>query len=378
MDDGIKINRGLRGVYFERSSISSIDGLKGELNYRGYSIDELAQYSTFEEVAYLLIYGELPNQKTLNNFESKLKNYRAIPQEIYKIIDSLKDGHPMDVLRTAVSALATLDKESQKFSEDSFIENGIKLTSQIPTIIASHNSIRNDKKPVNPNPDLSHAANWLWMLKGVKPTIEASRLADKDFILHSEHGSNASSFAARTTVGTNANFHAAIVTAISTLAGPSHGGAAEDVMKMLQEIGIPENVKPYILEKRKNKEPITGFGHRVYRVEDPRAKHMKEGVKKVSLEMGEPKWFNILEEVVKEMQPFSRHGLNVNVDFYSGALYKLHNIPNDLFVPIFAIGRVPGWTIQCIEQLRNNILIRPLTLYNGPKTRKYIPISKRT
>ena len=146
MDDGIKINRGLRGVYFERSSISSIDGLKGELNYRGYSIDELAQYSTFEEVAYLLIYGELPNKKALNNFESKLKNHRAIPQEIYKIIDSLKDGHPMDVLRTAVSALATLDKESQKFSEDSFIENGIKLTSQIPTIIASHNSIRNDKR----------------------------------------------------------------------------------------------------------------------------------------------------------------------------------------------------------------------------------------
>ena len=377
MDDEIKINSGLRGVYFERSSISSIDGTKGELYYRGYSIDDLAKYSTFEEVAYMLIFGEMPNQNDLIEFQNKLKKHRTIPKEIHKIIENLKDGHPMDVLRTSVSALASLDQSSQSFSESAFIENGLKLTSQIPTIIASHNSIRNGNKPVDPNPDFTHASNWLWMLKGEKPSQEASKLADIDFILHAEHGSNASSFAARTTIGTNANLHAAFVTAISTLAGPAHGGAAEDVMKMLQDIGTPENVKTYILEKRKKREPITGFGHRVYKVEDPRAKHMKEGVKKVSIEMGEPKWFNILEALVKEMKPFSRHGLNVNVDFYSGALYKLHNIPPDLFVPIFAIGRVPGWIIQCIEQLRNNILIRPLTLYNGPKPRKYIPISQR-
>ena len=377
MTDQVKINRGLKGVYFERSGVSHIDGAKGELSYRGYSIHDLATHSTFEEVAYLLIHGELPNQKELNAFEDNLKAARELPSAVYDVIRAAKDGHPMDVLRTAVSALAALEPTSQRVDEKGFLENGIRLMSQVPMIIAAHHNIRNGRAPVAPDTDLTHAANWLWMLKGEKPSQDTARLADVDFILHAEHGSNASSFAARVTVGTEANLHGAIVTALSTLAGPAHGGAAEDVMKMVHEIGNAENAAHYVKEKRAAREAVTGFGHRVYRAEDPRARHMREGVKKLGEEMGAPEWYEILQAVVEAMKPYSRHGLNVNVDFYSGVIYQLHGIPMDLYVPIFAIGRMPGWIIQCLEQLRGNILIRPLTLYNGPDLRPYVGMADR-
>ncbi|MCG6559053.1 citrate (Si)-synthase [Ruegeria sp. 1NDH52C] len=377
MSDEVKINRGLVGVYFERSGVSHIDGSQGELSYRGYSIHDLATHSTFEEVAYLLIHGELPSVAELADFDSRLKAARSLPPAVLDIIRATKDGHPMDVLRTAVSALAALEPGSRAVSEEAFVENGISLTSQIPMIVAAHEAIRNGRDPVTPDNTLSHAANWLWMLKGEKPSTDAARLADVDFILHAEHGSNASSFAARVTIGTEANLHGAIVTALSTLAGPAHGGAAEDVMKMVQEIGSPEKAADYVKAKRKAREPVTGFGHRVYRTEDPRARHMREGVRKLGEEMGAPEWYAILQAVVAAMQPYARHGLNVNVDFYSGVIYQLHGIPMDLYVPIFAIGRVPGWIVQCIEQLRRNILIRPLTLYDGPDPRAYVPIGKR-
>ena len=377
MTDQVKINRGLKGVYFERSGVSHIDGAKGELSYRGYSIHDLATHSTFEEVAYLLIHGELPNQKELNAFEDNLKAARELPSAVYDVIRAAKDGHPMDVLRTAVSALAALEPTSQRVDEKGFLENGIRLMSQVPMIIAAHHNIRNGRAPLAPDTELSHAANWLWMLKGEKPSQDTARLADVDFILHAEHGSNASSFAARVTVGTEANLHGAIVTALSTLAGPAHGGAAEDVMKMVHEIGKAENAAHYVKEKRAAREAVTGFGHRVYRAEDPRARHMREGVKKLGEEMGAPEWYEILQAVVEAMKPYSRHGLNVNVDFYSGVIYQLHGIPMDLYVPIFAIGRMPGWIIQCLEQLRGNILIRPLTLYNGPDMRPYVGMADR-
>ncbi len=377
MNDTVKINRGLKGIYFERSATSHIDGAKGELSYCGYSIHDLATHSTFEEVAYLLIHGELPNETELAGFDARLKAARTLPAEIYTVIEQIKGGHPMDVLRTATSALAALDKGSADTSEEGFIRNGINLTAQVPMIVAAHHAIRNGRTPVAPDPMLGHAANWLWMLKGEKPSADAAHLADVDFILHAEHGSNASSFAARVTIGTDANLHGAIVTALSTLAGPAHGGAAEDVMKMVAEIGSAENAAAYVKAKRKNREPVTGFGHRVYRAEDPRARHMRDGVKKLSQEMGQPEWYDILQAVVDAMQPYARHGLNVNVDFYSGVIYQLHGIPMDLYVPIFAIGRVPGWVIQCLEQRRSNILIRPLTLYNGPEMRPYVPIKER-
>ena len=376
MESNIKINRGLKGIYFERSSISDIDGSKGELTYRGYQIDDLAKNSTFEEVCYLIIFGDLPTNDELNNFNKKLQKYRSIPEEIYEIIKLTKNGHPMDVLRSCVSSFKSVHISKNK-TKDDFLENGIKLISQIPIVIAAHQRIRNNLSPIKPNISLSHSANWLYMLSGQLPTKENEKLTDLDLILHAEHGSNASSFAARVTIGTKADIYDAFVTAISTLSGPAHGGAAEDVMKMIDEISEPENVKNFINNKRLNKEPITGFGHRVYRKEDPRAKHLKKGLKKLSIEKGEPKWFKILENVVNEMKPYSRHGLNVNVDFYSGAVYNLQKIPMDLYVPIFAIGRTPGWIAQCLEQFESNILIRPLTVYNGDKDRKYTKINSR-
>jgi citrate synthase len=377
MTENVKINRGLKGVYFERCGVSDIDGAKGELSYRGYSIHDLATQSTFEEVCYLLIHGDLPDATALAAFDARLKAARTLPPQIHDIITACKDGHPMDVLRTAVSALAALEPGSQAVGQQAFIDNGIRLIAQVPMIIAAHQAIRSGRDPVTPDPGLGHAANWLWMLKGEQPSADAARLADVDFILHAEHGANASSFAARVTIGTEANLHGGIVTALSTLAGPAHGGAAEDVMKMVHEIGKPENAAAYVKAKRAAKAAVTGFGHRVYRKEDPRARHMREGVRRLGQEMGAPEWYEILQAVVEAMQPYARHGLNVNVDFYSGVIYQLHGIAMDLYVPIFAIGRMPGWVIQCIEQQRNNILIRPLTLYDGPEPRAYVPLSRR-
>ncbi|MBY5977025.1 citrate (Si)-synthase [Phaeobacter italicus] len=377
MSDNVKINRGLKGIYFERSGVSDIDGAKGELSYRGYSIHDLATHSTFEEVCYLLIHGDLPTAEQLAAFDTALKAARVLPAPVLDIIRATKDGHPMDVLCTAVSALAALEPDSQQVGEEAFVANGIRLISQVPIIIAAHDAIRNGREVVAPDMDLSHAGNWLWMLKGEKPTPEATRLADVDFILHAEHGANASSFAARVTIGTETNLHGGIVTALSTLAGPAHGGAAEDVMKMVHEIGTPDKAAAYVKAKRAAKEAVTGFGHRVYRKEDPRARHMREGVRQLGEEMGAPEWYEILQAVVDTMQPYARHGLNVNVDFYSGVIYQLHGIAMDLYVPIFAIGRMPGWIIQCIEQQRGNILIRPLTLYNGPEPRAYTPLNAR-
>lgn len=202
-------------------------------------------------------------------------------------------------------------------------------------------------------------------------------MLDRDLILHAEHGSNASSFAARVVIGTEADFHAAMTAAIAALSGAAHGGAAEDVMRMASDIDEPENAAAYIKARRAAGDAITGFGHRVYRAEDPRARHMRDGVEALSQQMGEPKWFAILQAVADAMKPYARFGVNVNVDFYSGVMYHLNGISTDLFVPIFAMGRVPGWTVQCMEQLRANILIRPLTLYDGPPARPYTKVSVR-
>jgi citrate synthase len=372
-----KVHRGLKDVYFERSAATFIDGKAGELRYRGYSIHDLAQNSSFEETAYLLLKGELPTAPQLAAFDAELKAARRLPPAILDVISTVKTAHPMDVLRTAVSALAAFDPDTADNTPAATLRKGIRLTSQVPMIVAAHHMIRNGKQPVAADPDLTHAANFLHMLKGETPSADAAKLLDTDFILHAEHGSNASSFTARVVVGTQAGIHAAVTAAIAALSGPAHGGAAEDVLGMAEEIGDAANVPAYVKKKRAAKEAITGFGHRVYRAEDPRARHMRDGVRRLSKEMGQPRWTAILDALVKEMAPYARHGVNVNVDFYSGVIYYLHGIPKDLFVPIFAVGRVPGWTVQVLEQLENNILIRPLTLYSGPAARAYVPIDRR-
>jgi len=373
----VEIHRGLKGVYFDRSTTTFIDGRAGELRYRGYSIHDLAQNSSFEETACLLLDGELPTRARLDAFDAELKAARTLPPPIYDLIETIKDAHPMAVLRTAVSALAAFDGDAADNTPEATRRKGVRLTAHLPVLVTAHHHLRNGRAPVPADPNLGHAANFLCMLKGEPPSADAAKLMDVDMVLHAEHGSNASSFTARVVAGTEAEFYAAATAAVAALSGPAHGGAAENVMRMAQEIGDPARAGDYVRRKRKNREPVTGFGHRVYRAEDPRARHMRDAVARLSREMGQPRWYEILAAVVEAMRPYARHGVNVNVDFYAGVVYYLHGIPEDLFVPIFAIGRVPGWTRQILDQMENNILIRPLLHYTGPGPRDYVPIAAR-
>ena len=374
MTNDVQIHRGLTGVYMDRTQTTFIDGREGKLLYRGYTIHDLAEHSTFEETAYLLLHGELPTRAQLDAFDAELKASRELPAPVLDVIRSVADAHPMDTLRTAVSALAAFDPEVADNSPAATLRKGVRLSSQVATAVTAHQAIRNGRDPVAPSATLSHAANFLYMLRGEEPSEDAAALMDKDFILHADHGSNASSFTARVVAGTEANLHAAVVAALGALGGSAHGGAAEDVMKMALEIGEPERAADYVKERAPR---VMGFGHRVYRAEDPRARHLRDGVRKLSEEMGEPKWYQILDAVVEAMRPYARRGVNVNVDFYAGVIYHLHGIPEDMFVPIFAIGRVPGWAVQVLEQYEHNILIRPLLKYEGPEERPYLAIGER-
>ncbi len=370
-----RIHRGLKDVYFDRSGVSDIDGRAGELRYRGYSIHELAEHSSFEEICFLLLHGELPGAAALGELCKTLADSRALPATVLDLVAALRAAHPMEVLRTAVSALGALETEDD--SPAALLRKGLRLTAQVPTIVTAQHRLRSGLEPVPPNPALGHAANFLYMLHGREPSVEAARLMDIDLLLHAEHGSNASSFAARVVAGTGANLHAAVTAAVGALSGPAHGGAAEDVMQMAREIGAPERAADYVKAKRAKREAIMGFGHRVYRTEDPRARHLRDRAARLSAEMGQPEWFQILQAVVEAMRPYARLGVNVNVDFYAGVIYYLQGIPQDCFVPVFAMGRVPGWVAQVREQLDGNILIRPLTQYDGPAPRAYVPLDQR-
>ena len=376
-DRKVRLNRGLRGIYIDRTEASFIDGQTGRLLYRGYDINDLAEHSTFEEVVHLLLYGDLPNASQLDEFESELRSWRALPEEIIGVIRLVKNSHPMDVLRTAISALAAFDSEVDDMSAEATLRKGVRLTAQAPQIVTAHHRIRQGLQPVPPSADLSLAANFLYCLFAEKPHPEDAALLDKDFVLHAEHGVNASSFAARVTASTIADLHCAITAGISVLKGPSHGGAAEGVMAMAMEIGSPENAAGYVRDLLAGGGRVMGFGHRVYRTIDPRAKHIKQGTKQLGERKDQPQWFSIFEAVSETMEPYARRGVAENVDFWSGAMYYLLDIPEDLFVPIFAIGRIPGWTLQFVEQLENNIILRPRLHYVGPDNRQFIPLDER-
>jgi citrate synthase len=374
----IEIKRGLKDVYFATSEASFIDGNIGKLLYRGYNIDDMAHNSTFEETVYLLLYGKLPTAKELSDFDAQLRANRTLPRELLQVIDIVKASHPMDVLRTAVSALAAFDPDTADNSKEATLRKGIRLTAQAPTIVAAHDRIRQGKEAVEPNPRLGHAANFLYMLFGKEPDPEEAKLIDLDFVLHAEHGSNASAFAARVTASTLADLHCAVTSGVATLKGPWHGGAAEAVMKMALEIGTPERASDYARGLLESGGRIMGFGHRVYRAEDPRARHMRDRSKWLAERKGEPRWYQILEELEKAMQPYAAKGICVNVDFYAGSVYHLLGVAEDLFIPIFAMGRVPGWTLQVMEQFADNILLRPLTEYVGPMDVPYVPLKDRS
>jgi citrate synthase len=373
----VELHRGLQGVYLDRTEASFIDGTEGKLLYRGYNIHDLAEKSTFEEVVYLLLYGKLPTHAQLAELDASLKSNRQVAQEVYEVIQRVQRAHPMDALRTGVSALAAFDPEVEDNSREATIRKGLRLTAQAPTIVCAHHRIRKGKAPVPPHPDLNHAGNFLYMLTGEKPDPENARTMDVDFVLHAEHGANASAFAARVTASTVADLHSAVVAGIAALKGPWHGGAAEAVMRMAMEIGQPERAAEYARRVLDGGGRIMGFGHRVYKAEDPRARHMRDRSKVLSEKMGQPKWFQILQSLAEVMKPYQSRGIFVNVDFYAGSVYHLLGIPEDLFVPIFALGRIPGWTLQVVEQYSHNILIRPLLQYVGPMDLPYTPINQR-
>ncbi len=373
-----QIMKGLKDVYLDTTESSFIDGQEGKLLYRGYNIHDLAEKSTFEEVVYLLLYADLPTKPQLREFDATLRANRRIPDEVIQVLDLVKKGLAIDALRTGISALAAFDPEVTDNSVEATIRKGVRLTAKAPTIVAAHHRLRQGLEPVAPNPNLNHAGNFLYMLFGELPDEETTKLIDVDFILHAEHGANASAFGARVAASTISDLHSAVTTGVGVLKGPAHGGAAEEVMKMAQEIGHAENAEAYCRKILNSGGRIMGFGHRVYKAEDPRARHLRARSKALGEKLGQPQWFQILSHVEeKAMLPYRSRGIFVNVDFFAGAIYYLLGIPDDLFVPIFALGRIPGWTLQCAEQYKDNILIRPLLEYTGAMDLEYVPIEQR-
>lgn len=366
--------KGLEGIVAVRSGISSI--IDGILTYRGIHIDELADNATFEEVVHLLWHGDLPTKRELEALRQELAKNADVPQEILSQMKTYpKSAHAMAVLRSAVSALSLYDDEADDNSKEANLRKAVRLTAKIPVIVTAFHHYRNGREPIRPKEDDSFVQNFLYMLNGREPTKTAEDAFNKALVLHADHELNASTFAARVTTGTLSDMYSAITTAIGTLKGSLHGGANEQVMAMLEAIGSIENVEPYIKGKLDAKEKIMGFGHRVYKDGDPRAKHLQKMSKELAQQVGDTKWYDLsikIEEVVNREK-----GLKPNVDFYSASVYTYLGIPRDLFTPIFAMSRVSGWTAHVLEQYDDNRLIRPRAEYIGSRSRPYVPLDER-
>jgi citrate synthase len=359
----------LSGVVVAQSAISSIDAEEGVLMYRGYDIAELAEHSTYEEVAFLLLHGELPTSAELAAFGEQL-GQRALPSNVAEIVDEAgSTAVPMDVLRTAVSALAFSDPDRSRSDRDAGLRKAARLAAQLPTIIARFHRRRGGLEPIDPDASLSYAENFLTMLHGEQPTQKAARAFDIAMILHAEHEMNASTFAARVVTGTGADMHAAIVAGIAALSGPLHGGANEAAMKLFERFGSAEQTPDEVRVILKRKEKLHGFGHPLYRAYDPRATILKRISREFSEEGGEPNWFAITEAAEKTV--FEEKGLYPNVDLYSASVYTYLGIPTDLFSPIFAASRVVGQSAHVLEQQADNRIIRPSSEYVGPGQRNF-------
>jgi citrate synthase len=367
---------GLEDIVATHSRICDLDGKLGKLTYYGVDIHDLARYSTFEETAYLLWHGALPTRAQLEEVEAQLQANRELPDRVFEIMHLLpRTTPPMDVLRTIVSALSSFDPNPGDKSAEANYHRAIRLTAVLGTIATSWEHIRNGRKPVAPLHDHNTATNFLYMLKGEMPDDYTAHAFDVALILHADHELNASTFAARVTAGTLADMYASITSAIGALSGPLHGGANEQVMRMLLRIGEVSNAEPYIHNAVDHKERIMGFGHRVYKTEDPRATHLREMSKELGKRTGDSRWYEIsriVEDYIKEHK-----GLNCNVDFYSASVYYMMGFPIDLDTPIFACSRIAGYTAHVLEQYSNNRLIRPRAEYVGPKVTEYVPIEQR-
>jgi citrate synthase len=370
---------GLEGIPAARSEISYVDGTKGILEYRGIRIEELAAQSNFLETAYLLIWGRLPSKAELESFQTEVRYHRRIK---YRIRDMMKcfpeTGHPMDALQASAAALGLFYSRRALDNPEYIREAVVRLLAKIPTMVAAFQLMRQGNDPVQPRDDLDYASNFLYMLTEREPDAFAARVFDVCLTLHAEHTINASTFSARVTASTLTDPYAVMASAVGTLAGPLHGGANEEVISMLEEIGSVENVRPYAEEAIAKKQKIMGFGHRVYKVKDPRASILQELAEQLFEKSGSDHYYEIaveLEKVIEEK--LSHKGIYANVDFYSGLVYRHLGIPTDLFTPIFAIARVAGWLAHWKEQLGVNRIFRPTQDYVGEHGGSYVPIEKR-
>lgn len=367
---------GLRGVVAAQSAIGDVNGEQGILIYQGYDIHDLAENSTFEEVVFLLWNGRLPKKDELADLKSQFQANTEIPSEIVEMMKTFpKDANPMDVLRTSVSALGFYDAEGHKTDREPAVKTAVKLTAQIGTLVAAWERIRTGKEVVAPDSSLSLAENFLYMFTGEKPEADEAKIFDIALILHADHELNASTFTTRVVAGTLEDMYGAVTAGIAALAGPLHGGANTNVMKMLKEIGSEEAIDGWLDKALEEKRKIMGIGHAVYKTEDPRATWLRKFSKQLGEKKGEMKWYNMSQKIEKAM--LEKKGMYPNVDFYSASAYYLMDIPLDQYTPIFAVSRISGWTGHILEQYSNNKLIRPRAEYIGKRDQKYTPIDER-
>lgn len=367
---------GLEDVVAADSSVCFLDGKEGRLIYQGYDIHDLAKNSTFEETVYLLWFGRLPLKSELEKLNKDLQTNRKLPDDVVKMMKMLpKKALPMEVLRTIVSMLSMYDEDPENNDREHTIRKAIHLTAQMPTIIAYWDNIRNGKEPLAPLTDGNLATNFLYLLNQKMPDDLSSKSLDLALILHADHELNASTFAARVAAATETDMHSAITAAIGALKGPLHGGANQEVIKMLLQIGESSNAEPFIKKQLAEHKKVMGFGHRVYKTEDPRAWHLRQMSEELGKRIGEMKWFEMSRTI--EEAVFREKGLYANVDFYSASVYYMLGIPIDLFTPIFAMSRISGWAAHVLEQHANNRLIRPRAEYTGQTNLKYEPIENR-
>ncbi|QLG60277.1 citrate synthase [Halorarum salinum] len=376
-----KLEKGLEGVLVAESELSYVDGEAGRLIYRGYDIEDLTRNASYEEVLYLLWYGHLPDQSELESFASMMSEERSVDDEILEIVSKLaaQDEKPMNVLRTAVSMLSAYDSDKSSYDpndEEAILRKGRRLAAKFPTIIAAYNRFREGQDLIEPRKDLDHAENFLYLLNGEEPDDVIAETFDMALVLHADHGFNASTFSALATASTLSDVHSAVTSAVGTLGGALHGGANQDVMRMLKEVDeVDQDSVEWVETGLKEGRRIPGFGHRVYRVKDPRAKILSQESENLSEAAGDAKWFEMsvaIEEYMTEHTAFAP-----NVDFYSASMYSQMGIPIDLYTPIFAMSRVGGWVAHVSEYLDDNRLIRPRARYVGPKDVEFVPLEER-
>jgi citrate synthase len=376
MTTAAKPKAGLEDTVATSSAICYLDGDRGVLAYCGYDIHDLAKHATFEEVCFLLWHRRLPTRAELGDLQSQLVAARPLPEPILRLVRQLPSGNAMDLLRTLTSALGHYDPDAADNSPHANDRKAVRLTAQISSLVATLGRVSAGPGPIAPDPVLGHAANFLYMLTGERPSALATRAFDVALILHADHELNASTFAARVAAATLTDIHSAIVAAIGTLKGPLHGGANADVMRLLLDIGAVERVEEVVRAKLAKKEKIPGFGHRVYHTEDPRATHLRQMSRELGQRAGQPVWYEMSQRI--EALVKSEKKLNANVDFYSASTYYALGIPIDLFTPIFAVSRISGWTAHVLEQYANNRLIRPRAEYIGPEyPQRYVPLEAR-